>query len=93
MNFGLALALRVEEILAELENDPAKKAELGIGTGEDPFLDEETELAERALEMAVEETNGRAWARGGQSLRIGEIILIVDSDTIVPEVRLRGRIV
>lgn len=87
MNFGLALALRMEEILSELEQDPVRRAELGIGSSDDPFVDEEAELAERALELAVAETNGRAWARGGQALRIGEIILIVDSDTIVPEVR------
>jgi len=43
-------------------------------------------LEERALGMAVSETNGEAWAACGKSMRMGEIILIVDSDTVVPEV-------
>jgi hypothetical protein len=29
----------------------------------------------------------KPWACNGKALRVGEIILIVDSDTIVPEVR------
>ena len=49
----------------------------------------ETQLAERALEMACAETEGRAWGRGGRAMKIGEIILIVDSDTLVPEDCLR----
>ena len=49
-------------------------------------------LEDKALELAVEETyegTGRKWkpwAKNARSLRIGEIILIVDSDTVVPEV-------
>ncbi|EJD37769.1 hypothetical protein AURDEDRAFT_116681 [Auricularia subglabra TFB-10046 SS5] len=50
---------------------------------------DETQLAERALEMACAETEGRAWGRGGRAMKIGEIILIVDSDTLVPEDCLR----
>ena len=48
-------------------------------------------LEDRALELAVEETwreSGERWrplAANGRSIRIGEIILIVDSDTVVPE--------
>ena len=51
-------------------------------------------LEEKALEMAVEEVyqeNGqkwRPWAKNARSIRMGEVILIVDSDTVVPEVRL-----
>jgi len=51
-------------------------------------------LEEKALEMAVEEVyqeNGqkwRPWAKNARSIRMGEVILIVDSDTIVPEVSL-----
>lgn len=54
---------------------------------DDPFLP----LEERALGMAVEETfentggKWKPWACNARSLRIGEIILIIDSDTIVPE--------
>lgn len=54
-------------------------------------FDKEEPLEERALRMACdevfEESNGKwkPWASNGKSIRIGEIILLVDSDTIVPE--------
>ena len=54
--------------------------------------DDDITLEEKALELAVEETyeaTGRRWepwAFNARSLRIGDIILLVDSDTIVPEV-------
>ena len=76
MNYGLLLSLRMEEILCELEADPTQNL---FGD------DDEVDLAERALAMAVDETKGQAWAKGGRALRMGEIILIVDSDTQVPE--------
>ena len=75
MNYGLSLSLRMEEILCELEVDPDQT----------PFGDDEVDLAERALSMVVDETKGQAWAKGGRALRMGEIVLIVDSDTQVPE--------
>jgi hypothetical protein len=46
---------------------------------------------ERALQLAIEEVyeasgrRFRPWAANGKACRLGEIILIVDSDTIVPE--------
>jgi len=49
-------------------------------------------LEEKALSMAIQEiydNSGKKfkpWASNARSLRIGEIILIVDSDTVVPEV-------
>lgn len=54
-------------------------------------------LEDRALLMAIEEVHEgvgkregfRAWAANGRAIRVGEIILIVDSDTIVPEDCLR----
>ncbi|KZV80222.1 hypothetical protein EXIGLDRAFT_845734 [Exidia glandulosa HHB12029] len=88
MNYGLTLALRMEELLEELDKDPARKAALGVD-GSDPFMDEEGVLSDHALELAVNETNGEAWASGGKALRIGEVILLVDSDTQVPEDCLR----
>jgi hypothetical protein len=76
MNYGLALSMRMEEILLSLQ----------ASGGPNPFgEDDEIELEERALQMAIDETNGMAWAKGGRQLRVGEIILIVDSDTQVPE--------
>lgn len=51
------------------------------------------DLEDRALELAIEETYNaterkwKPWASNARALRVGEIILLVDSDTIVPEVR------
>ncbi|KAJ7641180.1 glycosyl transferase family group 2-domain-containing protein [Roridomyces roridus] len=84
MNYGLALSLRMEAKIAELE-----------AAGDDGvFVDEDGRemcVEDRALAMAVEETfedTGRRWkpwAKNGKSCRVGDVILIVDSDTIVPE--------
>ncbi|KAJ7234454.1 glycosyl transferase family group 2-domain-containing protein [Mycena rebaudengoi] len=78
MNYGLALSLKLEKHLAALE---------AAGVSED---DGEC-LEDKAMHLAVEETyeesgrRHRPWACNGKSLRVGEIILIIDSDTIVPE--------
>ncbi|KAJ6479644.1 glycosyl transferase family group 2-domain-containing protein [Mycena sanguinolenta] len=64
-----------------------------IGEGEKTGAGEEEYecLEDKALALAVEEVyeaTGRRfkpWARNGRALRVGEVILIVDSDTIVPE--------
>lgn len=79
MNFANALSLRVEEIMDELRPDAA--AEKGDGTYWNN--DDESNLYERALEQAVAESEGKAWAAG--NIRFGPIILIIDSDTRVPE--------
>ena len=79
MNYGLALSLKMEKHILELE------AAAAATDGSDENIED------RALEMAVEEMyeesgkRWRPWACNGKSLRVGEIILIVDSDTIVPE--------
>jgi hypothetical protein len=47
------------------------------------------DLEDKALELALEEMqegDWKPWARNAKSIRIGEIILLVDSDTVVPEV-------
>jgi len=52
------------------------------------------DLEEKALGMAIEEVFAesggrfRPWAANGKAIRLGEIVLLVDSDTIVPEVSL-----
>ncbi|KAG8810640.1 hypothetical protein FRC17_002848, partial [Serendipita sp. 399] len=91
MNYGLALSIRMEEILEQLQAANVNGQD-GTGTpGRNPFREdggegeEEMDIEERALQMAVDETNGEAWAKGGRQMRVGEIILIVDSDTQVPE--------
>jgi hypothetical protein len=89
MNYGLALSLKMEENIRRLEMERAEKASLADSATDD---DDAEDLEEQALRMAVEETyeesGGRfkPWAHNAKALRIGDIILIVDSDTIVPEV-------
>lgn len=82
MNFGYALSLRVEEIMDEIRPEPpvddAEAMAEWIWTEED-----ENEVYEEALTNALEETNGIAWAAG--NIRVGEIVLIIDSDTRVPD--------
>lgn len=83
MNYGLALSIKMEKHLKTLV-EAVEEGEMEE--------DEDQSLEDMALEMAIEETfeeNGRRWrpwASNAKSLRIGEIILIVDADTIVPEV-------
>ena len=45
--------------------------------------EDEREIYEEALAMAIDESEGVAWAAG--NIRIGEVVLIIDSDTRVPE--------
>ncbi|EIN04516.1 hypothetical protein PUNSTDRAFT_122841 [Punctularia strigosozonata HHB-11173 SS5] len=84
MNYGLAMSLKMERILKEM-----------IERGEDDEEEGGPTLEDKALACAVEETfeeSGRRyqpWARNGRSIRVGDVILIVDSDTVVPEDCLR----
>ncbi|KAL0953496.1 hypothetical protein HGRIS_004724 [Hohenbuehelia grisea] len=113
MNYCLAVASRMEEIIQEMIADEARNMPDDVmtpstpgtsrgpyfppssaGSMRNPFDDKyaytsDPELEEKALQRAVAETNGEAWAAGGRSLRVGEIILLVDSDTQVPEDCLR----
>ncbi|KAI9458089.1 glycosyl transferase family group 2-domain-containing protein [Russula earlei] len=88
MNYGLALSLRMEEHIRRLEIERGEKASLAESTSSD---DSGEDIEEQALRLAVDETyeeSGRLfkpWAHNAKALRIGEVILIVDSDTIVPE--------
>jgi len=65
---------------------------LNLETSEKPGDPNSSLLEEKALEMAIEEmyeTTGRKWkpwASNARALRVGDIILLVDSDTVVPEV-------
>ncbi|KAF7430553.1 hypothetical protein PC9H_006261 [Pleurotus ostreatus] len=105
MNFCLKIAERMEEIIKEMLLEEARAssppplptaggtATPATGTT-NPFDDQfaftyDPDLEEKALQRACAETNGQAWAAGGRSLRLGEIILLVDSDTQVPEDCLR----
>ncbi|OZJ06118.1 hypothetical protein BZG36_01051 [Bifiguratus adelaidae] len=69
MNFALNISTKVEDAL-EAIRDPSWTAE------------DEAIAYERTLRAVVEE-DGRAWAGG--NIRMGEIILLLDSDSRVPE--------
>lgn len=78
-----------------------RKFSLGTNDGAEPSADsnegDEMALEDRALFMTVDEIHEAAgkregfkpWAANGRAMRIGEIILLVDSDTVVPEDCLR----
>ncbi|KAF9473864.1 hypothetical protein BDN70DRAFT_352918 [Pholiota conissans] len=78
MNYGLALSLKLEKFLAQLEAAGAED-------------DADESLEDKAMKMAQEELyeeSGRQfmpWCANGKSLRMGEIVLIIDADTVVPE--------
>lgn len=70
MNFAMNLSYMLEERLSQLERPEG-------------WNDDDEEAAyEEVLEQVVMD-DGYAWAAG--DIRLGEIILIVDSDTRVPE--------
>ncbi|KAF8902849.1 glycosyl transferase family group 2-domain-containing protein [Mucidula mucida] len=65
---------------------------LNIDEGLQGDIEDMEELAlQMAMEQTYEETGSRfrPWAAFGKGMRMGEIILLVDSDTIVPEDCLR----
>ncbi|KAH8717088.1 glycosyl transferase family group 2-domain-containing protein [Phaeosphaeriaceae sp. PMI808] len=69
MNYGLMLSNNVEDKLAVVERD------------ENWTSNDEAREYERCLKEVLDE-NGRAWADG--NIRVGDYILLVDSDTRVP---------
>jgi cellulose synthase/poly-beta-1,6-N-acetylglucosamine synthase-like glycosyltransferase len=79
MNFANALSLRVEEIMDDLRPTAKEACE------PDHFWSDMDEnlVYESALAQGLEESKGKAWAAG--NIRFGPIILIIDSDTRVPE--------
>ncbi|WWC87221.1 uncharacterized protein L201_002109 [Kwoniella dendrophila CBS 6074] len=79
MNYASALSLRVEEIMDELR--PLAEEKLDSETNWNEL--HENDVYDAALAQALEEKEGKAWAAG--NIRIGEVILIIDSDTRVPE--------
>ncbi|PHH92996.1 hypothetical protein CDD83_2485 [Cordyceps sp. RAO-2017] len=69
MNFGLMISCKVEERLQALER-PAEWSQ-----------HDEAQAYEQALKEVLE-ADGRAWADG--NIRVGDYILLIDSDTRVP---------
>ncbi|KAG6911398.1 hypothetical protein DXG01_016495 [Tephrocybe rancida] len=78
MNYGLAISLKLEKFLAQLIAD---------GVEEEPNDCLEDKAMRMAAQEIFEESDNRfkPWCSNGKSIRVGEIILIIDSDTIVPE--------
>ena len=68
---------------------------LALESAGDTIKLDDDDIEDKALEMAIEEVyeaNGRKWkpwANNARSIRIGDIVLLVDSDTVVPEVSCR----
>ncbi|THH31668.1 hypothetical protein EUX98_g2509 [Antrodiella citrinella] len=89
MNYGLALALKLEKHLLTLEAEEQERN--GSATSPTSPVESQESLEDKAMNMAIEEIyeesgrRWRPWASNGKSLRIGEIILLVDADTLVPE--------
>ncbi|KAF2192282.1 hypothetical protein K469DRAFT_553114 [Zopfia rhizophila CBS 207.26] len=80
MNYCLNFSLRVEDELLRLISETCEQRGC---TQDDLTIEEEDELYEQARNTMLEKDEGRTWAAG--NVRLGEIILIVDSDTRVPE--------
>ncbi|KAE9990916.1 hypothetical protein EG327_000748 [Venturia inaequalis] len=80
MNYCLDFSLRVEE---EFENLLEEESQARHCTQEHFTVDEEMEIYDTARSNVVESDGGKTWADG--DCRIGELILIIDSDTRVPE--------
>lgn len=70
LNFALMVSNRVEEKLALVER------------GEDWDDYNEERAYQQCLEVVLKEDEGRTWAAG--NIRVGDYILLVDSDTRVP---------
>lgn len=101
MNYALALSRKAERHLKEMvasgETAIGTSARVSLSfEGSGSTEDERAipaSLEERALMRAVEETweesgkRWKPWAKNGRACRVGKIVLLVDSDTVVPEVR------
>jgi cellulose synthase/poly-beta-1,6-N-acetylglucosamine synthase-like glycosyltransferase len=70
MNFAMMVSNKVEDKLLMLSRPPTWSQQ-----------DEEAAY-QKCLNEVIEESNGKVWASG--NIRLGDIILLVDSDTRVP---------
>jgi hypothetical protein len=70
MNYALAMSCRVEELLGQHQR-PEEWSQL-----------DENAIYKEAMEVAMSERAGEAWADG--NIRVGDYILLIDSDTRVP---------
>ncbi|TKX19350.1 hypothetical protein C1H76_8536 [Elsinoe australis] len=80
LNYALDFSGRVEdEFLVQME----QRAKEQLCTVEDLSVEDEEELLEIARQIVEEGDGGKTWSAG--DVRIGEFILLIDSDTQVPE--------
>jgi hypothetical protein len=80
MNYCLDFSLRVDEEFEKLLVEECRSRHCNQ---EELTVDEEMELYDAARNTIIELDGGRTWAAG--DCRMGELILIIDSDTRVPE--------
>lgn len=80
MNYCLDFSLRVDEEFERLLLEECRTRRIAQ---EELSVEEEMEIYDTARNSVVEADGGRTWADG--DCRIGELILIIDSDTRVPE--------
>ena len=80
MNYCLDFSGRVEDEWLRLIDEECNKRGC---TQEDLSIEEEEDLFDAARETMLERDGGRTWAAG--NVRMGEVLLIIDSDTRVPE--------
>ncbi|KAF1992476.1 hypothetical protein K402DRAFT_416135 [Aulographum hederae CBS 113979] len=80
MNYCLDFSIRVEEETLRLIEAACRERNC---IQDDLTIEDEDELYEIARANVVESDEGRTWAGG--NVRLGEVILIIDSDTRVPE--------
>ncbi|KAI4124414.1 MAG: hypothetical protein LQ338_004805 [Usnochroma carphineum] len=71
MNYAMAVSARVEEKLVTVKRGPNWNQEM------------EAYAFEQCLQQVKDEDQGRTWAEG--NIRIGDYILLIDSDTRVPQ--------
>lgn len=71
MNYAMNVSARIEDLMRDVHREDSWNQ------------DDEDALYQQSLAQILEEDEGRTWAEG--DLRIGDYILIIDSDTRVPE--------
>ncbi|KAJ9474297.1 Glyco_trans_2-like domain-containing protein [Pseudozyma hubeiensis] len=87
LNFTYTLSLRLEKVIGEVTAARQQSRPAAQHNDESASLsqieDEEESIYAEALQRVLDESNGRAWAAG--NIRMGDYILLIDSDTRVPE--------
>lgn len=85
MNYCLDFSIPVEDEFLRLM--AAKAQEKGCEV-EELTIEDENELNEEAMKTIIKSDEGRTLAQG--NVRIGEIILLIDSDTRVVSLKLQS---